>query len=136
MKPLDECVNPDDFTFNIYQRTTTVPRVNQRVGLDEVLVHTISAREPVNDVGAALGADMTKGHTEVESERGTDRDRNLAYLRPRRVAESCDGQAFSIDFNDRDIGLRIYPADRRLVNFPVLQTNRDGLGILDHMAVG
>src|SRR5260370_23530589 len=90
MEPLNEGFNPDHLAFNIHCGIAAVARVNQSIGLDEILIHG-PAFKAVDDIRTALGADMAKSYAEIEAKRCADGDSDFFFSSRRRHTRfKCD----------------------------------------------
>src|SRR5438105_291726 len=102
METAYQSIDADDLAIDVDQRAATVPRVDVRVRLNEILVHenTFTAQ---NYVRTAFGAHMAIRHRIIEAEWRSDRDGKFAHTRPGRVRQSGHRQALGFDFDHRHI---------------------------------
>src|SRR5581483_4457511 len=134
VQALNESIDADDLAFDVDQRPSAVARVDQRIGLNEILVHGHSF-ERVNH-GASLGTDVAKGHAIIEPEGRADGDGKLADLRLAGIGQYGCRQVLRINLDDRNVRLWIHPADRGFVLFAILEPNPNCFRVFDDMTVG
>jgi hypothetical protein len=90
---------PDHLTGEVYERTTGVPGIDRRAGLDDrEKSHTVCFRHAAPD-----GRDDALGHTRAKTERVPDREREVADLDPSRIGEGCRARSGACDSYHRQV---------------------------------
>src|SRR5882672_2603077 len=128
-------VDPHYGAARIEQRSAGVPRVDGRIGLDEVVVSGTAARV---DVPPPLEADDAGRHRAREPERIADRHHPFPHLQPLALAHRQHRERLvAFDFQQREVGGLVMSHERAAVE-PLLlpDLDRDVGGALDHVAVG
>src|SRR5437867_3573997 len=126
----DRSVDADELPFEVHQRAAGVPRVDGRIGLDEVLI--------VRDahIAAPQGADDAHRDGLRKPEGAADRQDDVAHLELVVVAPLEVRQVRGFDLDDRQIGLRIHADDLGRMFLLVRQIDLDVGGAIDHVVVG
>ena len=132
---MPEVADSDNLAVEVHQGSAAVARIHEGVGLDEILIHGRGA-VALQDIGTPLGAYMAKRDAVVEIERGADGDGKFAHARPGRVRQHGDGQSGCLNFDHRQIGLRVHAADFGREAAAVLELDLNFLGVLDDVAIG
>ncbi len=101
---VDERIHPDDPAFHVEERAAAVARIDERVGLDVVLVKDRRRARP-EQVCAALAADPAGGEAEVLIEWRADRADELADAQRVAVAPFHGGQIARVDADHGDVRL-------------------------------
>jgi hypothetical protein len=127
---IDRRVDADDFTREVEQRPARVAGIDRRVGLDEVVVRTLS------DVAAGGAHDPGRDGV-IEPERVADRHHPVAGQelvgiteRERRVL------ALLLRAHERDVGLRIAADHLRVGMGAVDEHDLDLLDLIDDVVIG
>ena len=114
----------------IDQRAAGIPRVNRRVGLDEVLI-ALDA-EPA----APERADDAWGHGLAETERVADGDDEVADLEAVGIAQRHRGQIDGRDLQHGNVGIGVGADQLRRQTPVVFGDDLDAGRVFDDMAVG
>ena len=126
----DGGVNPDEFAAAIDQGAARVTLVDGRIGLDKIFV----GRNP--EVRTPDGTHDSECHCLVELKRVADGEYPLGHADRGRIAPWCDRQPSGVDFQQGDIGPRIYADYGRLELSIVRQGYSDlGVGAPYHMVI-
>src|SRR6476620_1183344 len=130
----DRSVNPDHLTPNIDQRTSTVARINCRIGLQQT-------SESVAAIGPPFGTDDPVGYGFLESKRITDRQNKISGLHHVRISKLERFDTWLIDFEHCEIHLIISAHYTRLLGSTIAQLHFnlvDGtaLSVGHHVIVG
>ena len=140
-------VDPDDLPVHVEQRSTGVPGVDGRIGLDHVVVHAGLVGATLRDrTSRVLDVDLPRqrgddprGHrgAALEAEGVSNRHDALPELQGIRVAERHGRQIVGIDVQDRQVGPHVAPDHTGVVLDGVVRRrqHRDLRGVLDHVVV-
>ena len=129
----DGGVDADDLAGGRDQRAAGIAGVERRVGLHHVLDHPAGARLQ----RAAERGDDAGGDGRVEAERIADRDRDLAALQLRAVAEPGGRQRHvGLDPQQREVGVGIVAEHAGLEFAAFERRQRDDARALHDMRVG
>jgi hypothetical protein len=89
--------------LNVHQRTARVPRIDGRVGLDEVLNVFNAAFRPVQ------ATDASAGYREIEPEGISEGHYDITHMQAGGVAQRGGGQILTLDLYHRHVRLRVSP---------------------------
>src|SRR6476620_3445721 len=114
----DRRVNPDHLTPNIDQRTSTVARINCRIGLQQT-------SESIAAVGPPFGTDDSVGYGFLESKRITNRQNKISGLHHVRISKLERFDTRIIDLEHSEIYLFIGAHETRLLGLAIAQLDFD-----------
>ena len=113
----DRGVDPDQLATQIHQGAAGVARVDGGIGLQKVLEPVSVGDDVLNTI---LAADDSGGHGLVETKGAADRQYPVTDLDFVRATQRCGTQTGQVDFDDRQVGLRI-GADNRARHFSAIE---------------
>ena len=122
-------IDGDNFAFTIKERAAGIAGVDRRIGLDER--HIIAARQVAGD-----RADNALRRGVGEAEGRADGQHPVADLYLIRITEFGDGQVFTLDFHQRDVGAFVQADDFGAVFLVVIELHTNLVRPFDNVRIG